>query len=325
MNKLIVTADDLGFSPFVNGAIIESAKSGVLTAASLMVNMPFAEQAVEFIAEQTSKLGLGLHLCLTSGKPVLHPSQVPLLVNKEGFFCRSFPSLLRLLNFSMQSTKTEARNQVEKEILAQFDKMRTFVRQYNLVFDHLDSHQHIHFIPGIDNAVWRIFDEWNNELRNKSTPELILRRPVEIFGSRQRMTSRFSKYFPGGLLKKMILTKLAGDSILLNNRSDLAFPGYFGILETGRMTASAWESALSVFNSLPIYKTDAQGEPVRVAELNLHPSQDAIIDSRCQCSKDDNKFHRSPFRRQEFETLISPATPDMLAKYDVQLSSFGNI
>ena len=50
MNKLIVTADDLGFSPSVNGAIIEANKNGVLTAASLMVNMPFAEQAAEQVS-----------------------------------------------------------------------------------------------------------------------------------------------------------------------------------------------------------------------------------------------------------------------------------
>ncbi|MBR0237401.1 MAG: ChbG/HpnK family deacetylase [Thermoguttaceae bacterium] len=325
MNKLIVTADDLGFSPSVNGAIIEAHKNGVLTAASLMVNMPFAEQAAEQISNEVPKLGLGLHVCLTSGKPVSHPSDVPLLVNKNGDFCRSFPSLLALLNFSSARKKAAARAQVEKEILAQFDKMRKFVRQYNLVFDHLDSHQHIHFIPGIDGAVWRVFDEWNNELRDKSTPPLVLRRPVEFFGTRQRVTSRFTKYFPGGLLKKLILTKLSGDSIQMNNRADVSFPGYFGILETGRMNAPAWESALSVFEKTPVFKQSVSGEPIRVAELNLHPSLDANIDSRCCCSKDDRKFHQSPFRRQEFETLVSSATFDLLAQYNVETTSFGNI
>ncbi|MBQ3350145.1 MAG: ChbG/HpnK family deacetylase [Thermoguttaceae bacterium] len=325
MNKLIVTADDLGFSPSVNGAIIEAHKNGILTAASLMVNMPFAEQAAEQVSTETPKLGLGLHICLTSGKPVSHPSEVPLLVNKNGDFCRSFPSLLALLNFSSARKKANARTQVEKEILAQFDKMRKFVRQYNLVFDHLDSHQHIHFIPGIDAAVWRVLDEWNNELRDRSTPPLILRRPVEIFGTYQRVKSRFSKYFPGGLAKKMILTKLSEDSIQMNNRSDVPFPGYFGILETGKMNASAWESAMSVFEKLPVWKETVSGESGRVAELNLHPSLDANIDSRCCCSKADRKFHQSPFRRQEFETLVSSATVDLLAKYNIETTSFGNI
>ena len=72
MNKLIVTADDFGFSPSVNGAVIEAHKNGILTASSLMVNMPFAEQAVEQVSNEVPKLGLGLHICLTSGKPVTY-------------------------------------------------------------------------------------------------------------------------------------------------------------------------------------------------------------------------------------------------------------
>ena len=68
----------------------------------------------------------------------------------------------------------------------------------------------------------------------------------------------------------MILTKLSEDSIQMNNRSDVPFPGYFGILETGKMNASAWESAMSVFEKLPVWKETVSGESGRVAELNLH-------------------------------------------------------
>lgn len=325
MNKLIITADDLGFSPSVNNAVIEAYKNGVLTAASLMVNMPFAEEAALRVQNETPKLGLGLHLCLTSGAPVCHPSEVPLLVDKNGNFKRSFPALFKLLNFSFGRKKELARVQVEKEILAQFDRMRKLVRQYNLVFDHLDSHQHIHFIPGIDAALWRVYDEWN-QLRDKNLPPLILRNPVERFGTFSRMKARFSCYFPGGLAKKWILQKFSSDSIQLNGRRDMKFPGYFGILETGRMTLPAWKSLVSVFHTLPLYQQEsAVREAFRAAEINLHPSMDTQLDGRCRCSKADAKFHQSPCRREEFQTLIDNSTKELLEQNNIIPAAFTDL
>ena len=82
---------------------------------------------------------------------------------------------------------------------------------------------------------------------------------------------------------------------------------------------------MSVFEKLPVMKESVSGESVRVAELNLHPSMDANIDSRCICSKEDRKFHQSPYRRQEFETLVSSATADLLARYNIETTDFGKI
>ncbi len=290
-----------------------------------MVNMPFAEEAVLRVHSETPQLGLGLHICLTSGKPVLHPAEVPLLVDKNGNFKRGFAGLYKLLNFGFASKREMAKIQVEKEILAQFDRMRKYVRNNNLIFDHLDSHQHIHFIPGVDKAVWRIFDEWN-QLRDKNLPPLILRRPVEILGGFGRIKARFSHYFPTGLLKRLILQKLSADSITLNARSDMKFPGYFGILETGRMTADAWKSLVSVYNRLPRYREEtALGEPLTVAEINLHPSMDSQVDARCCCSKGDLKFHQSPFRRQEFQTILDDSTRQLLAENQIEVTSFNEL
>jgi predicted glycoside hydrolase/deacetylase ChbG (UPF0249 family) len=62
---LIVNADDLGASAGVNRGIREAYERGVVTSASLMVDMPAAE---EFAAgtQETDGLSVGLHVTLTN-------------------------------------------------------------------------------------------------------------------------------------------------------------------------------------------------------------------------------------------------------------------
>ena len=49
--RLIVNADDFGRSASINQAVIRAHREGILTAASLMVNEPAAEEAVALARE----------------------------------------------------------------------------------------------------------------------------------------------------------------------------------------------------------------------------------------------------------------------------------
>jgi predicted glycoside hydrolase/deacetylase ChbG (UPF0249 family) len=40
LRRLIVNADDLGYDPAVNEGIVQAMRSGVVTSATLMVNLP---------------------------------------------------------------------------------------------------------------------------------------------------------------------------------------------------------------------------------------------------------------------------------------------
>ena len=72
--RLIVNADDYGLSRGVNTGIIEAAETGVVTSASMMVNLPGFNDAAARAGSRPS-LSLGLHLNLTTGKPLtLAPS-----------------------------------------------------------------------------------------------------------------------------------------------------------------------------------------------------------------------------------------------------------
>jgi predicted glycoside hydrolase/deacetylase ChbG (UPF0249 family) len=63
VKRLIVNADDLGFSAGVNRGIAEAHEGGIVTSASLMVDRPAAEDGAE-LARRTPSLSVGLHAVL---------------------------------------------------------------------------------------------------------------------------------------------------------------------------------------------------------------------------------------------------------------------
>lgn len=68
---IIVNGDDFGASIGVNRGIIEAHKNGILTSASLMINMPGCEEAIELSAAHPN-LSVGLHVNFTNeGDPVI--------------------------------------------------------------------------------------------------------------------------------------------------------------------------------------------------------------------------------------------------------------
>src|SRR5699024_11986375 len=83
MLKLIINADDFGYSRAVNYGIIDAHKKGVLTSTTLMTNMPGAEHAYK-LGKEYNHLGIGVHLTLTCGKPLLDNHQT--LVDADGNF-----------------------------------------------------------------------------------------------------------------------------------------------------------------------------------------------------------------------------------------------
>ena len=64
--RLIVNADDLGYDPAINRGIVEAMRRGVVTSATLMVNLPDSAEG----AAQAHGLAVGLHLNLARGAPV---------------------------------------------------------------------------------------------------------------------------------------------------------------------------------------------------------------------------------------------------------------
>jgi predicted glycoside hydrolase/deacetylase ChbG (UPF0249 family) len=242
---LIVNADDLGISLPVNLAIRQGFRDGIVTSASLLTNMPAFGHAVEEVIRPSVGLGVGIHLCATSGPPVLPPERVPLLVG-VGFqgtrFRHGFVGLWQLLH---SNRREAALRQIQEEWAAQVDRAEAL----GLRIDHLDGHQHVHMIPGLFDLVVGL----------AQTRKIAIRVAGEAVRVRQRgPIGALACVANGGLVKNALLTHFAG----VNRRrwpSLLCPDHYFGILDTGRMTLARLQNILRTV-------------PDGVSEVTVHPS-----------------------------------------------------
>jgi chitin disaccharide deacetylase len=142
--RLIINADDFGLSHGITDGILITHRQGLLTSTSLMVNQPATEYAVRRAAE-APELGVGIHLNLTEGKPVLTKEMVPTLVNAAGEFVGPTEMGRRLLRWEASPREVEA------EFRAQIRQMKSL----GLPPTHADSHHRIHMYPAAARAFYK--------------------------------------------------------------------------------------------------------------------------------------------------------------------------
>jgi chitin disaccharide deacetylase len=138
--RLIVNADDFGQTRGINRAVIELHKAGLLTSATLMARAAATDQAIEF-ARATPSLGVGCHVVLTDGEPVLPPDQIPSLINPSTKLF--IPSLTVFLGRLL--TGRISAEEIELETTAQI----RYLQSRGIQVTHVDSHKHTHMFPGV--------------------------------------------------------------------------------------------------------------------------------------------------------------------------------
>jgi predicted glycoside hydrolase/deacetylase ChbG (UPF0249 family) len=151
VTRLIVNADDFGLTSGVNRAILELHNAGVLTSATLMARAAGTDEAIE-MAKATPALGVGCHIVLVDGEPILSPVQdIPIICEAAGR--RFLPSLgLFLLTIYQQNYWTsKVEHQIEIEARAQIQSLQLRgVRP-----THIDTHKHTHMFPRVLRPVLR--------------------------------------------------------------------------------------------------------------------------------------------------------------------------
>jgi hypothetical protein len=153
--RLIINADDFGMSRGVNLGILDGFKRGVVTSSTIMMNMPYAEEAVRLAIE--NRLDVGIHLVLTAGKPL--STDVPTLTGNDGNFKKRN---VQLQEYNLEEVEREFRKQVERAL------------RMGLVPTHIDSHHHIHGEAGISEIVGDLARELKVPIRvmnRKQIPE----------------------------------------------------------------------------------------------------------------------------------------------------------
>jgi predicted glycoside hydrolase/deacetylase ChbG (UPF0249 family) len=130
VRKLVVNADDFGFTRDVNRGIIEAHTRGILTATTLMACGRAFDDAV-WLAREYPSLDVGCHLVLV-GEP--YPVSVPALI------------------YAVWRGRIEIYGELKKQVQRIVDA--------GLKPTHLDTHKHTHLFPPVLDALARLSEEF---------------------------------------------------------------------------------------------------------------------------------------------------------------------
>lgn len=134
LKRLIINADDFGYTDGVVRGVIDVHQAGVISSTSCMTSMPAWPQAAAYLREHP-ELGAGVHLLFNTGCPVLPPERVPALVGSDGRFLSD-----RQILWSMRRGTT---TQLRAEFRAQIER---FITDVGRPPDHLDNHCAIAYV-----------------------------------------------------------------------------------------------------------------------------------------------------------------------------------
>ena len=143
LRYIIINADDFGRHAEINRAVEEGLVHGCLRSATVMPGGAAFAGAID-IARRHEELGLGVHFTLVDGHPILPPEEIPSLVGSEGDFLPDHTALLK--RYLKGGVNLE---EVRRELAAQLQK----IEATGIPISHVDSHQHMHTLPGIIDIV----------------------------------------------------------------------------------------------------------------------------------------------------------------------------
>lgn len=136
--KLIINADDFGWSKDINTACVTLASAGNLTSVSYMANSCINTHE-ELSRLKNLNISIGVHLNISTGKPVNPSTKHSPLVAQDGSFKENNKNTKEaLLNtFRIDTIQNEFNAQIES------------VKGLGVVISHLDTHHHIAKNPTI--------------------------------------------------------------------------------------------------------------------------------------------------------------------------------
>lgn len=235
---LIVTGDDFGLSPLVNGAIIQAHTNGILTSASLMVNGGAFHEAVS-MAKEHPRLSVGIHITLLRGAATLPRSELSSLVNAAGHFSEN-PVATGFRYFFDK----KVRCLIEKEMEAQIRKFC----DTGLTPSHIDGHIHLHVHPTVLDILVRLAEKYS--IPAVRLPRESLSADLKADGRNRTLKTLYSLIY--GCLCANAERKLRVRRILFPDH-------FFGLLSMGHMNESY---ILKLIDSL---------RP-GVTEIGMHPA-----------------------------------------------------
>ena len=278
--RLVVNADDFGISSRINEGILLAHQAGIVTATSLMAVGRAFEQAVQ-CCRAAPVLDVGVHLTLVAERP-LHACRSS-LTGDDGRFPESAGAFLR-----HWLTGRIRRADVQAEWSAQIER----VLDQGIRVTHLDSHQHVHILPGLADLSLHLAARYNIPF---------VRVPVEdLRGDRRPSLHGINRLFGAAVLRaSWTLARLAGAKAA--QYRPLRFLGF---QDGGRL------------DDLRLRRLLRALRPGRAYELMCHPG----------LTPDEPDVKRWQYgHEKELQALTSPSIRSEIAARGIHLCNFKDL
>ena len=295
VRRLIVNADDFGFTAGVNRGIAEAHRSGIVTSSTLMANGRAFEDAVG-LAKTMPRLSVGCHVVLIDGEPIVEAKRIPSLISKSSTSASSGGARFRdgLKSFAVRALAGRLNaDEIEAEAAAQIRKLQLA----GIPVSHLDTHKHTHLFPSVLRPLLRAA---------RSCGVQAVRNP---FGPRRLLQA-------GELLKRPSLWTRSAEMRILRTlavkfrntaRQDgvLTPDGSLGVVVTGSLDEK-------------LFRAMAEIIPEGTWEFVCHPGY----------NDDDLKAAKTRLRESratELRLLTMPEARQILLKHGIELISYRDL
>jgi predicted glycoside hydrolase/deacetylase ChbG (UPF0249 family) len=277
---LIVNADDFGLSARINEGILLAHRAGIVTATSLMAVGQAFEHAVQ-CCRAVPALDVGVHLTLVAERPLL-PCRSSLAGDDGRFPAGAGAFLQHWLTGRIRRTDVQA------EWSAQIER----VLDHGIRVTHLDSHQHVHILPGLADLSLQLAARYNIPF---------VRVPVEdLWGDRWPSLHGINRMFGATVLRaSWLLARLAGAKT--SKYRPLRFLGF---QDGGRL------------DNLRLRRLLHALRPGRAYELMCHPGLTP--------EEPDVKLWQYGHEK-ELQALTNPAIRSEIAARGIQLCNFKDL
>jgi hopanoid biosynthesis associated protein HpnK len=286
LRRLIVNADDFGFTSGVNRAIVEAHSHGIVTSSTLMANGPAFTEAVKLV-KRNPRLGVGCHVVLIDGEPLLDREKIPSLTHS-----RRFRDSLKSFAARALSRRIDE-EEIFAEVAAQIRKLQASA----ISVSHVDTHKHTHLFPRILRPVLRAARECGvRAVRNPFGPRLPMRSSQLM--QRPNLWTRYAQLRIMGGFAKNFRSAVAREGFVTPD-------GTLGIEVTGTLDET-------------LFHAIAESIPEGTWEFVCHPGyNDADL------QKANTRLRES--RETELRVLTLPGAREILEQKRIQLISYRDL
>ncbi len=246
--RVIINADDLGWSAGVTEGILRAHRWGVVTSTSILANMPGAAGAAGSL-RAAPRLGAGVHLNVSQGPPLSEAGRR--LTGDGGQMNRTAMGVV---------IACAARPGMLRAVRDEFDAQIRWVLDHGIRPTHLDSHRHCHAFAPIFVCVVDLARKYNIPF-------------VRRLGEPASVRRLDSSPHAGRRLSVILNCHMRIDAAITTEY--FATGGTWGIAHTGRITARWLKRAAGMLRAGATEIATHPGEP-----HGLDPAQTRLVESR---------------------------------------------